>query len=105
FRVLFHGDNRLPVDLSLRKVIAVAAAGIHAAVLANRGPEARPHPAAARVEAADFLRREVVAVELVWRAAAPLRRGGVQNVVEKVQRVGLAIGWKKRFGARDLSTG
>ena len=104
-RVLLHRDDRLPEDLPLRKVVAVAAAGIHAAVLANRRPEARPHPAAARVEAADFLRRQVVPVELVRRAAAALRGRRVQNVVEDVQRVGLAIGWQKRLGARDLLTG
>ena len=78
-RVLLHRDDRLPEDLLLGEVVAVAAAGVDAAVLADRRPEPRPQAAAARVEAADLLRREVVAVELVRIAAAALRRRRVER--------------------------
>ena len=99
-RVLLGRDDRLAEDLLLRKVVAVAAAGIHATVLADGRAQSRPQPAAARIEAAHLLRRQVVRVELVRVAAAPLRGRRVEDVVEVVQPVRLPVGRQERLGGR-----
>ena len=104
-RVLFGRDDRLAEDLLLGEVVAVAAAGIDAAVLANRRAQPRPQPAAAGIEAADLLRRQVVRVELVRVAAAALRGRRVEHVVVVVQAVRLAVGRQERLGRGGLLAG
>ena len=104
-RVLLRRDDRLAEDLLLGEVVAVAAAGVHAAVLADRRPEPRPQSAAAGIEAADLLRREVEAVELVRIAAAALRRRRVEHVVVQVQPVRLAVRRKEQLGGRPILAG
>ena len=97
-RVLLGRDDGLAEDLLLRKVVAVAAARVHPAVLADGGAESRPEPAARGVEAAHLLGGQVVRVELVRVAAAALRGGGVEHVVEVVEAVGLAVRGQERLG-------
>ena len=101
----FTRDDRLAEDLLIGEVVAVAAAGVDAAVLADRRPEPRPQAAAARVEAAHLLRREVEAVELVRIAAAALRGRRVDDVVDEIEAVGLAVGRQEQLGRRRILTG
>ena len=101
-RVLLHADDRLPVDLALRIVVAVAGPRVDRAVLANRRTGARPQTAAARQVLTDLLRGEVVAVERVGIAAAALSRRRIDDALPQVQPIGLAVGRQKRLRRRRV---
>ena len=104
-RVLLDADERLTVDLLRGDVVAVAAARVDGAVLADRRSGPRPQPAAAGRPVADLLRREIVRVEVVRIAAASLRGGRVDHAVDQVEPVRFAVGRHEQRRRFDLVTG
>src|SRR5207344_650250 len=91
-RVLLHADERLPVDLLRRNVVAIAAAGVDRSILADRWARARPEPSAPRRPVTNLLGREIVRVEVVGIPAAALRRRGVDHAIDQIERVWLSVG-------------
>ncbi len=65
----------------------------------------RPHmPPPAGMERARLARRQVVRVERVRNAAAALCRGRVDDAIDDVQGVGLAVGRQEHVGRGDVGT-
>ena len=96
------GDNGVAEAAGLGVEQRVAGHHVHDALRRNGRAATTPHAAASRMERARLARRQVVRVHRVRNAAAALRRGRVDDALDDVQRIGLAVGRHELLGGRDV---
>ena len=100
--VELHADDAVAEAAGHRIELRVAGAEEHPALGIDGRAAASPQAAARGNERAGAARGQVERIERVRQAAAALRRGGVDDAVVQVERVGLAAAGDELLRRRDI---